>query len=55
MYRKSLAGWLSVICSVDASGADSPEMLLEFWKAAMFAAVAGCVLVFVKYACSLLQ
>jgi hypothetical protein len=31
MYRKSLAGCVSVIFSVCGSGADSPEMLWLFW------------------------
>jgi len=48
MYKKSLAGCIRLICRVCEFGADRPEMLLVFWKFAMFAAVAGCVLVFVK-------
>ena len=48
MYSKSLAGAIRLICSVSGFGADRPVMLLEFWKAAMFAAVPGCVLAFAK-------
>ena len=40
MLRKSLAGWISLMTSVLASGAETPEMLWLFWKAASCAAVA---------------
>ncbi len=36
---KSPAGWLRLNTSVEEFGALRPEMLCEFWKFAMFAAV----------------
>ena len=39
MYRKSLAGDISVNWIVDELGVVMPEMLCVFWKLAMFAAV----------------
>jgi hypothetical protein len=39
MYRKSLMADVSVNWIVVEFGAVIPEMLLEFWKFAMFAAV----------------
>ena len=53
MYRKSLAGADRLICSVYEFGADRPEMLFEFWKLAMLAAVGGCDLL-ANYAVSAL-
>ncbi len=45
---KSLAGAISVNWIVDEFGVEMPAMLFEFWNAAMFAAVGGCVLAFAK-------
>ena len=53
MYRKSLAGEISVNEIVDEFGVAIPEMLCVFWKLAMFAAVGACDLV-AKYAVSAL-
>jgi hypothetical protein len=39
MLRKSLAGCESLMTSVLASGAETPEMVWLFWKAASCAAV----------------
>jgi hypothetical protein len=54
MNRKSLAGEVRLICSVEEFGADRPEIVLEFWKLAMFAAV-GLFELFAKNAVSLSQ
>ena len=54
MNRKSLAGAVRLTCSVEEFGADRPEMVLEFWNLAMFAAV-GLFELFAKNAVSLSQ
>src|SRR6266571_3377377 len=48
---KSLAGWASVICRVEEFTALRPEIVCEFWNAAMLAAVCACDLT-LKYAAS---
>jgi hypothetical protein len=54
MYSKSLAGFISVNCSVSELGVEMPEMVWLFWKLAMFAAV-GALDFFAKNAASALQ
>src|SRR5579875_1358582 len=52
---KSAAGWTRVNWISVGLGVAMPEIEWVFWKLATSAAVIGCALVFLKYACSALQ
>src|SRR5215469_6953945 len=52
---KSAAGASRLKTIVVGFGVLMPEMVCEFWKFAMFAAVGGCFLAFAKYAASCAQ
>src|SRR6266536_3295359 len=52
--RKSAAGCVSLICSVEELGAEIPEIVCVFWKLLMLVAVGLCALL-AKYAVSWLS